>query len=110
MIPNQEHIITVNDSTGLIFEEFATSSVEDIIPKGKGTSGVLFAIGSIVISLIALLSYGAWKDKKQTSSKGSHLYIAPALLALAVLTFYPVFYGFYLSPVSYTHLTLPTRS
>ena len=97
MIPNQEHIITVNDSTGLIFEEFATSSVEDIIPEGKGTSGVLFAIGSIIISLIALLSYGAWKDKKQTSSKGSHLYIAPALLALAVLTFYPVFYGFYLS-------------
>ena len=47
--------------------------------------------------MIALLSYGAWKDKKKTSAKGAHFYIAPALMALAVLTFYPVFYGFYLS-------------
>lgn len=97
MIPNQEHQIVVNDSQGTIYSDSATSSVEDILPEGKGTSGVLFAIGSIIISLIALLSYGAWKDKKKTSARGSHLYIAPALLALAVLTFYPVFYGFWLS-------------
>ena len=97
MIPNQEHSITVNDSTGMIYQDSATSSVEDILPEPGGTSGVLFAIGSIILSLIALLSYGAWKDKKKTSSKGAHFYIAPALMALAVLTFYPVFYGFYLS-------------
>ena len=97
MIPNQEHHITVNDSSGMIYEEYATSSVEDILPEGKGTSGILFAIGSIILSLIALLSYGAWKDRKKTSARGSHFYIAPALLALAVLTFYPVFYGFWLS-------------
>ncbi|HIH57104.1 MAG TPA: sugar ABC transporter permease [Candidatus Poseidoniaceae archaeon] len=75
----------------------AVSSVEDILPEPGGTSGVLFAIGSIILSLIALLSYGAWKDKRKTSSRGAHFYIAPALMALAVLTFYPVFYGFYLS-------------
>ena len=97
LIPNQEHQISVNDSNGVIFQETAISSVEDILPEPGGTSGVLFAIGSIILSLIALLSYGAWKDKKKTSSRGAHLYIAPALVALAVLTFYPVFYGFYLS-------------
>ena len=97
LIPNQEHQITVNDSTGEIYQETVISSVEDILPEPGGTSGVLFAIGSIILSLIALLSYGAWKDKKKTSSRGAHLYIAPALVALAVLTFYPVFYGFYLS-------------
>tara|TARA_B100001758_G_C18415184_1_gene618963 strand:- start:296 stop:2794 length:2499 start_codon:yes stop_codon:yes gene_type:complete len=106
MIPNQEHHITVNDSTGMIYEEYATSSIEDILPESRGTSGVLFAIGSIIVSLIALLSYGAWKDREKTSAKGSHFYIAPALLALAVLTFYPVFYGFWLSltDASQTHL------
>ena len=97
LIPNQEHEIMVNDSTGTIFQETAISSVEDILPEPGGTSGVLFAIGSIILSLVALLSYGAWKDKRKTSSRGAHFYIAPALLALAVLTFYPVFYGFYLS-------------
>ena len=97
LIPNQEHEIIVNDSTGTIFQETAISSVEDILPEPGGTSGVLFAIGSIILSLVALLSYGAWKDKRKTSSRGAHFYIAPALLALAVLTFYPVFYGFYLS-------------
>ena len=97
LIPNQEHEIFVNDSNGTIYQGVLISSVEDILPEPRGTSGVLFAIGSIILSLIALLSYGAWKDKKKTSAKGAHLYIAPALMALAVLTFYPVFYGFYLS-------------
>lgn len=108
MNPNQEYLITINDDSGIINEFSATSSTEDIIPEGKGTSGVLFAIGSIIISLVALLSYGAWSDKRKGrhSSRGSHLYIAPALLALAVLTFYPVFYGFWLSltDASQTHL------
>ncbi|MGB0201983.1 MAG: sugar ABC transporter substrate-binding protein, partial [Candidatus Poseidoniaceae archaeon] len=89
LIPNQEHLLTVNDSTGEIYQETVISSVEDILPEPGGTSGVLFAIGSIILSLIALLSYGAWKDKKKTSSRGAHFYIAPALVALAVLTFYP---------------------
>ena len=57
MIPNQEHVIVVNDSTGTIYEMDAVSSVEDILPEPGGTSGVLFAIGSIILSLIALLSY-----------------------------------------------------
>ena len=49
MIPNQEHNIVVNDSTGTIYEINAVSSVEDILPEPGGTSGVLFAIGSIIL-------------------------------------------------------------
>ncbi|MEC8670373.1 MAG: extracellular solute-binding protein, partial [Candidatus Thermoplasmatota archaeon] len=71
LIPNQEHTVSVNDSTGEIYQETVISSVEDILPEPGGTSGVLFAIGSIILSLIALLSYGAWKDKKKTSSRGA---------------------------------------
>ena len=33
----------------------------------------------------------------RTSARGAHLYVAPALLALTVLTFYPVIYGMWLS-------------
>ncbi len=97
MIPNQEHSIEVRDSSGIIQQFNSTSDTEDIVVLSGGVSGVLFAIGSIVISLIALLSYGAWRDRSRATSRGAHLFIAPALLALAVLTFYPVLYGFYLS-------------
>jgi len=105
--PGVEHHIVVTGQTTL-FDNQLTSEVYDELPEPKGTSGVLFAIGSIVLSLIALLSYGAWSDKRagRVRSRGSHLYIAPAMLALAVLTFYPVLYGFWLSvtDASQTHL------
>ena len=41
----------------------------------------------------------AWRDRVdgRTSARGAHLYVAPALLALTVLTFYPVIYGMWLS-------------
>ena len=107
MVPGKEHHIIVQDDDSIIVDMKAASVVEDILPEGRGVSGVLFAIGSIVLSLIALLSYGAWRDKRQgrVHAKGSHLYIAPALLALAVLTFYPVLYGFWLAftDASQTH-------
>jgi arabinogalactan oligomer/maltooligosaccharide transport system permease protein len=108
MIPSKEHVIVVEDELGIVFELNAITEVEDELPESSGTTVVLYAIGSIALSLIALLSFGAWQDKKKnrTSAKGSHLYIAPALLALAILTFYPVFYGFWLSltDASQTHL------
>ena len=40
LIPNQEHTVTVNDSTGEIYQETVISSVEDILPEPGGTSGV----------------------------------------------------------------------
>ena len=86
----------------------ATTSIADEIPPAPNTNPILFAIGSIVCSLIAILGYLRWKDASEGRhrSKLAHAYIAPALIALAVLTFYPVIYGIWLSftDANQTHL------
>ncbi len=86
----------------------AISSAVDDAPPPPNTSPVLFAIGSIGLSLIALLATFRWLDAKdgRTSSRSAHLYIAPALLALTILTFYPVIYGMWLgfTDADRTHL------
>ena len=75
------------------------STQVDVLPPAADTSPILFAIGSITLSLIALFGYWRWKDAKEgkSTSKVAHFYIAPAMLALAILTFYPVLYGFWLA-------------
>ena len=106
MIPDTLHQIEVYIDTGggmapiLHYWNYnATTSVADEIPPAPDTSPILFAIGSIVCSLIALLAFLRWKDAKEGKHRGklAHAYIAPALIALAVLTFYPVIYGIWLS-------------
>ena len=86
-------------TTNLSASVLATTSVADVLAAPLDTSPYLFAIGSIALSLIALLSVLAWRDRVdgRTSARGAHLYVAPALLALTVLTFYPVIYGMWLS-------------
>ena len=75
--------------------------------SSSNTSPILF-VGSIVCSMIAILGYLRWKDAREGRhrSKLAHAYIAPALIALAVLTFYPVIYGIWLSftDANQTHL------
>ncbi len=108
MVPNYLHEIEVFADGILIFSTVEKTSVEDQRPTSGDTSAILFAIGAIFLSLIALLSYGKYRDQKmnRTKSKLAHLYIAPALLSLAILTFYPVLYGFWLSftDADQTHL------
>jgi arabinogalactan oligomer/maltooligosaccharide transport system permease protein len=102
------HTIEVFTGEDLIYFKQASTDVADQRPEAGDTSPVLFAIGAIILSLIALLSYGRWRDNKlgKTNSRLAHLYIAPAILALAILTFYPVMYGFWLSftDADQTHL------
>ena len=83
----------------LIANMSSMTEVEDIVPPPADTSPILFAVGAIVLSLIALLSFLRWQDAREgkSRSKLAHLYVAPALVALAVLTFYPVFYGMWLA-------------
>ena len=92
----------------LIANMSSTTTVEDVTPPPADTSPILFAVGAIVLSLIALLSFLRWQDARagRAQSKLAHLYVAPALLALAVLTFYPVFYGMWLAftDADQTHL------
>ena len=108
MVPGELHTIEVYANGESIYSIQANTNVEDQRPKAGDTSAVMFAIGAIVVSLIALLSYGRWRDNKlgKTNSRLAHLYIAPAMLALAILTFYPVIYGFWLSftDADQTHL------
>ena len=108
MVPGKLHTIEVFAGEDLIYFKQASTDVADQRPEAGDTSPVLFAIGAIILSLIALLSYGRWRDNKlgKTNSRLAHLYIAPAILALAILTFYPVMYGFWLSftDADQTHL------
>lgn len=99
MVPDREHLIEVYNEQDLVYSTRAQTTVEDERPKAGDTSPVLFALGAIVLSLIALLSFAKWNDTKlgRTKSKLAHFYVAPALLALAILTFYPVLYGFWLA-------------
>ena len=99
MVPEQDHLIEVFGDDVLIFSTTQRTSVADERPEAGDTSPVLFALGAIVLSLIALLSFAKWNDTKlgRTKSKLAHFYVAPALLALAILTFYPVLYGFWLA-------------
>ena len=72
------------------------------------TRPILFALGSIVLSLALLLMYFRWRDLSagRGHARLAHLYIAPAMLALAALTFYPILYGIWLSftDANQTHL------
>ena len=105
MIPDQIHHIQIFVDYGgsaepsLHFSMNASTSVGDILPPPPDTSPILFAIGSILVSLIAVLAILRWRDAKAGRHRGklAHAYIAPALIALAVLTFYPVIYGIWLS-------------
>ena len=99
MIPETDHSIEVFGDDVLIYSINASTSIADERPEAGDTSPVLFALGAIVLSLIALLSFAKWNDTKlgRTKSKLAHFYVAPALLSLAILTFYPVIYGFWLA-------------
>ena len=99
MVPDKEHLIEVYSEQDLVYSIRAQTTVEDERPKAGDTSPVLFALGAIILSLIVLLSFAKWNVTKlgRTKSKLAHFYVAPALLALAILTFYPVLYGFWLA-------------
>ena len=99
MVPGMLHQIVVEGDKGSVLSEEITTDVGDVVPSSGDTSAVLFALGAIVVSLVALLSFGRYMDIKagRLHARSAHAYIAPAMLALAVLTFYPVLYGFWLS-------------
>ena len=105
MIPSKFHQIDVFIDNGggmqpeIYFSINASTSIIDDLPPPPNTSPILFAVGSIFTSLVALLAFLRWRDSKLGRRNGrlAHFYIAPALIALAVLTFYPVLYGIWLS-------------
>jgi len=77
----------------------AVSQIIDEPPPPPDTKPYLIAIGGIALALIATLAVLRHRDAQEGrgTARHAHAYVAPALLALAILTFYPVAYGIWLS-------------
>ena len=108
MIPGVEQWIAVvpvgGDGAALIDTESLepvagrTDMADERTPP-PDTRPITFALGSVILSAIALLSFLYWQDSRRGRSRArlAHLYVAPALIALATLTFYPILYGMWLA-------------
>ena len=105
MIPGVEHWLAVvsvdvrgNPLHPIVSVPGRTDALDERTPP-PDTRPVLFALGAIVLSLVVLLAYLRWRDATQgrRGARLAHLYVAPAVIALAVLTFYPVAYGIWLA-------------
>ena len=80
-------------------DRFDTSIIAltaDVLPPPPDSSPIIFAIGSIALTIIALFGYLRWKDRKSMNRHGL-AFVLPAFLALVLLSFYPVAYGMVLS-------------
>ena len=105
MLPGIDHWIAVVAVNGrgeplhAIVPVVGRTDAADQRTPPPDTRPVLFALGAIVLSLVVLLGYLRWRDATQgrRGARLAHLYVAPAVIALAVLTFYPVAYGIWLS-------------
>ena len=105
MIPGVEHWLAVVsvDARGdplhaIVSVPGRTDALDQRTPP-PDTRPVLFALGAIVLTLVVLLAYLRWRDAREgrRGARLAHLYVAPAVIALAVLTFYPVSYGIWLA-------------
>ena len=99
MLPNVLHEVVVRSDSSVVFEASLSTTVGDVLPSAGDTSPVLFALGAIFLSLVVLLGYGRAMDVRagRLHGRSAHFYIAPAMFALAILTFYPVLYGIWLA-------------
>ena len=63
------------------------------------TRPVLYALSLVVLATASLLIILRWRDaaRGRSNSRLAHIYVAPALIALATLTFYPILYGIWLA-------------
>jgi len=96
---NQEALLTVSYSTDSGVESVelvVIASTIDVLPPPPPMAPILYAIGSIVLSIVVLFGWLRWKDR-ETRHRNGLAFVLPAVLALAILSFYPVAYGIMLS-------------
>ena len=108
MIPGVEHWIAVVPvgpegapliDTDRLQPVAGRTDVADQRTPPPDTRPITFALGSVILSAIVLLSFLYRQDSRRGRSRArlAHLYVAPALVALAALTFYPILYGMWLA-------------
>ena len=86
----------------------ARTDLPDQRPPPPDTLPITLTLGSIVLSAIVLLWHLRRRDIQRGHARSSraYLYVAPALIGLATLTFYPLAYGVWLAftDASQSHL------
>ncbi len=86
----------------------ARTDVADRRPPPPDTLHITLTLGSIVLSAIVLLLYLRRRDilSGRARSSRAYFFVAPALIGLTALTFYPVAYGVWLAftDASQSHL------
>ena len=118
---NQRHIIVPNNATkiryslgglkentkyevrvmanGKIIDEDSFTTLKRGTEATKNPTAVYLSIATIAAILLLSLFFISRRDVKD--NRAAYLYILPALLGLALISFYPVIYGFYLSFTDY---------
>ena len=112
LIPGVEHQVSLwathaGGASILIWTGNVSTNVAAPLPPPADTSPILFALGAITISMFAAgFGLRALDANRRRRSGRALLHIAPAMLALAILTFYPVAYGIWLAftDADQTHL------
>ena len=98
LMPLTHYTVEIRYGSNVETVEFTTFAEEVQLPKSE--IGVYGVLGVVVGAFALLILYLAKTEKKKIRS--AYIYIAPALLGLVLLTFYPVIYGFFLSFTDYS--------
>ncbi|MEM4160359.1 MAG: ABC transporter permease subunit [Thermoplasmata archaeon] len=98
LLPLQKYRVEVRYGSDTESVEFTTLAEVSQLPKSDQSIYLVLAV--VVGSFTLLIVWLARMEKRRIRS--AYIYIAPALLGLVLLTFYPVLYGFFLSFTDYS--------
>ncbi|MEM3397081.1 MAG: ABC transporter permease subunit [Thermoplasmata archaeon] len=96
--PTTNYRLEVRHGNDVESIEFTT--LAEVVQLPKNDLSVYAVLAVVVGSFALLIGWLAKMEKKKLRS--AYIYIAPALLGLVLLTFYPVLYGFFLSFTDYS--------
>jgi len=96
--PLTKYVVEIRHGNDVQSIEFTTMSEVVQLPKSDLTIYLILAV--VVGSFAVLIFYLARMEKRRLRS--AYIYIAPAVLGMVLLTFYPVLYGFFLSFTDYS--------
>ena len=89
-VNGEEEDIDVNNAFS------ASTEIQDVLPPSLDKTPIYLSIVLIILSVTGAFYYLSYNEKDSDNKLG-YLYSYPAFLLLCILTFYPIFSGFYLS-------------